>query len=89
MPKSYDEKIAEAKQKIEQEQNRMKQLIQKQRQEERKARTRRLIERGAILESLIAGADGMTNEEIKAILQSAFPQTTAGEMPETERGAKT
>ena len=32
----------------------------------------RLIERGAILESLIEGASEKSNEEIKAILQRAF-----------------
>jgi hypothetical protein len=31
-----------------------------------------LIERGAILESLIEGASEKSNEEIKAILQRAF-----------------
>ncbi|MGF7405121.1 DUF3847 domain-containing protein [Campylobacter concisus] len=40
--------------------------------EERKKRNHRLIERGAILESLIEGASEKSNEEIKAILQRAF-----------------
>ena len=39
---------------------------------ERKKRNHRLIERGAILESLIEGASEKSNEEIKAILQRAF-----------------
>ena len=37
-----------------------------------KKRNHRLIERGAILESLIEGASEKSNEEIKAILQRAF-----------------
>ena len=40
--------------------------------EERKIRTHRLIERGAILESFIEGASGKSNEEIKGILRKAF-----------------
>ena len=37
---------------------------------ERKARTRRLIERGAIAESLIDGATKMTNEEFARVMRS-------------------
>lgn len=37
---------------------------------ERKARTRRLIERGAIAESMIDGADKMTNDEFARIMRS-------------------
>ena len=37
-----------------------------------KSENHRLIERGAILESLIEGASEKSNEEIKAILQRAF-----------------
>lgn len=82
MSKSYDERIAETRQKIEQEQNRMKRLIQEQKTAERKARTKRLIERGAILESLIDGAESMTNDEVKTFLQSTLPPTTATRNPQ-------
>lgn len=37
---------------------------------ERKARTRRLIERGAIAESLIDGAKTMTNDEFARVMRS-------------------
>ena len=37
---------------------------------ERKARTRRLIERGAIAESMIDGATTMTNDEFARIMRS-------------------
>lgn len=37
---------------------------------ERKARTRRLIERGAIAESLIDGAKTMTNDEFARVIRS-------------------
>lgn len=40
--------------------------------EERKKRNHRLIERGAILESFIEGAEEKSNEEIKAILEKVF-----------------
>ena len=43
--------------------------------EERKKRTHRLIERGAILESFIEGASEKSNEEIKDILQKAFKKS--------------
>ena len=66
--KSTVEKIEETKVKITQYENRMKQLQQKQKEQDRKARTKRLIERGAIAESLIPGADALTNEQIKAFL---------------------
>ena len=62
---SYDEQIAQLM-------NRKKQEMQKHKAEERKARTRRLIERGAILESFIPNADTLTGEQVKALLQEAF-----------------
>ena len=47
------EKIAKAEEEIRQLQNKKRKLINQQKNEERKARTHRLIERGAILESLL------------------------------------
>ena len=44
---------------------------------DRKARTKRLIERGAILESLISGADVFTNEQIKAFLEKTITRDAA------------
>jgi len=60
MARTLDERIAETKEKISQYENQVKRLIQQQKQAERKTRTRRLIERGAILESLLDGADTLT-----------------------------
>lgn len=85
--KSLDERIAEVQEKITQYENRHKQLLQQLKEAERKARTHRLIERGAILESMIDGADGMTGEEIKVLLQAALPPAPAGKEPETAPGA--
>ena len=53
---------------IRQLENRQKILENKQRNEERKARTRRLIERGAILEGVFPLAPGLSGEEVKAFL---------------------
>jgi hypothetical protein len=69
MANNYNERIAATREKISQYENQMKQLLQKQKAQERKERTLRLIERGAILESLIDGADSLTNEQIKTLLE--------------------
>ena len=53
---------------IRQLENRQKILENKQRNEERKARTRRLIERGAILEGVFPLAPGLPGVEVKAFL---------------------
>ena len=72
MTKTIDEKITEAQTKIMQYKNREKQLLQKQKTALRKERTRHLIERGAIAESLIDNAESLTNEQFKAVLESAL-----------------
>ena len=66
------EKLADMKTEIRQNENRVKELIQKKNIMERKERTRRLIERGAILESFIDGAPELTNEQLLGLLQTAF-----------------
>jgi len=75
MTKSISEKIEGIKTEIQQLENKYKRLLQEQKEQERKARTKRLIERGAILESLINGADKLTNEQIKTFLE----KTVTGE----------
>jgi len=77
MARTLDERIAETKEKISQYENQVKRLIQQQKQAERKTRTRRLIERGAILESLLDGAETLTNEEVKAVLSAALKSGAA------------
>ena len=72
MAKTTNEKIMEAKAEKQKLQNRINTLTQQQKKEERKARTKRLIERGAILESLIPGADTLINEQIKAFLEKTI-----------------
>ena len=60
--------LAEAKRKARQYENRVKVLTNNQRDKERRERTRRLIEHGAILESILPVKD-MDGEEIKALLR--------------------
>ncbi len=69
MPRSTTEKIASVQEQIRQLENQKKRLLQEQKEQERKARTKRLIERGAMLESMIADAPALTNEQIKAFLE--------------------
>ena len=65
--KNQQEKI---KTEIRQLENRQKILLNRQMDAERKARTRRLIEHGAILESIFPATAAMTGEEIKAFLSA-------------------
>ena len=48
--------------------NRQKTLLNKQRDAERRARTRRLIERGAIVEGVFSLAPDLSGEKVKAFL---------------------
>ena len=63
--KSQQEKVQKE---IEQLQNRQKILLNRKTDTERRARTRRLIEHGAVLESIFPAAATMTGEEAKAFL---------------------
>ena len=72
MAKTTAEKIQSVQEQIQQLENQRKKLMQEQKDQARKARTKRLIERGAILESLIPDADTFTNEEIKTFLEKAL-----------------
>ena len=71
--------IAKTENEIRQLQNKEKRLMQEYSQLSRKARTCRLIERGAILESLVPNAETLTNEQIKYVLLAAFHTAAAGE----------
>lgn len=70
--KNFDEQIAKAEAQIKQLNNKKKRLISEQKQAERKKRTKRLIERGAILESAIGNADDFSNEQIQSLLIEIF-----------------
>lgn len=66
MDKSQEEQQVEKK--IGQLQNKQKILLNRKRTEERRERTHRLIERGAILEAVFPPTVGMDGEEVKAFL---------------------
>lgn len=70
--KTNAQKIDSIKLQIQQLENQKKQLLQKQKEADRKARTKRLIERGAILESLISNPADFTNDQIKAFLEKTI-----------------
>ena len=80
----------EVEKKITQYQNRQKILLNRKRSEEHRARTHRLIERGAILEGVFPAIVGMEGEEVKAFLiaLSRLPGATAAldEARKTEDG---
>lgn len=63
MRKTTSEKIETVQTEIEQLTNRKKQLLQKQKSEERKSRTHRLCKRGGYLESKLPGFSSMTDEQ--------------------------
>ncbi len=85
MDKTQEEQ--EIEKKISQYQNRQKILLNKKRTEEHRARTHRLIGRGAILEAVFPAVVGMEGEEVKAFLiaLSRLPgaQELAENLPET------
>ena len=66
--KPLDEEQNRLEKEISQLENRQKILLNKKTNAERKERTHRLIERGAILESVFPATVTMTGEEVKALL---------------------
>ena len=64
--------IEDGKKKIRQFENREKMLRQKLSKEERRTRSHRLIVRGAVFESIVPEAKGMTDEETAALLRLAL-----------------
>ena len=70
--KNIDVQIAKIQVQINQLTNKKKRLISEQKQAERKKRTKRLIERGAILESVIGNAEELSNEQLQTLLIEIF-----------------
>lgn len=70
--KNIDDEIQSTKQQIEQLTHRQDRLVSKLKVEEQKKRTRRLIVRGAILESVIENSADFSNEQIQALLIEIF-----------------
>lgn len=81
-----EQKKAEQEQvlkKIRQLENRQKILLNRQNDMERRARTRRLIEHGAILESVFPALVALPGEEVKAFLLSLSRLPGAPELPKS------
>ena len=76
---NINEQIAKAEEEIKQLQNRKRKLLNQKKAEERKIRTHRLVERGAILESLLEQPEQYTNEQIKGLLETSLRTTQAQE----------
>lgn len=60
---------------IDQLKNQKKEVLAKEKAQARKERTRRLIQRGAILEQYLNGAENLTNDEVSEIVKFAFNTT--------------
>ena len=67
--KEIKEKIDDTEERLRQEKNQEKKILNQDIVKKRKERTHRLITRGAILESLIENAEELTDEEIKILLE--------------------
>ena len=80
MAKTTSEKIEQAKIEIQQRENELKRLQQLQKEADRKARTKRLIERGALVESFIPNAADLTNEQIGMFLGKTITSQYAVKM---------
>ncbi|MBQ8787243.1 MAG: DUF3847 domain-containing protein [Oscillospiraceae bacterium] len=61
-----------------QEEHRLSTMQNRYKEQKRRSRNHRLIERGAILESLIPNAESYTNEPIKHIIMIAFGNLPGG-----------
>ena len=86
MDKPQEEKDIEKQ--ISQYQNRQKILLNKKRSEEHRARTHRLIGRGAILEGVFPVVVEMEGEEVKAFLIALSRLPGAAELAEKAQNAR-
>ena len=87
--KTYASQIEAMQEDIRQRENRLKELIQKKKEQDRKDRTHRLIERGAILESLIDEPETFTNEQIKTFLEKTIQTAFANKILTQFKGNNT
>ena len=70
--KEIKDKIEDTEERLRQLKNQEKKILKQDIEKRRKERTHRLITRGAILESLIENAEELTDEEIKILLEEAI-----------------
>jgi hypothetical protein len=72
MAKSRLEKIESIKTEIQQLENQRKRLLQAEKEQERKDRTKRLCKRAGLLESLIPDSITLTDEQFKTFLEKTI-----------------
>ena len=82
------QKEQEVEKKISQYQNRQKILLNKKRNEEHRARTHRLIGRGALLEAVFSAIVSMEGEEVKAFLIALSRLPGTAELAEKAQNAR-
>jgi hypothetical protein len=75
----YEQSTAALEKKVRQHENQIKTILHRANSEKRKIRTHRLIERGAITESLIPCVENLSNEQIKELLSVALNTAEAHE----------
>ena len=80
--KEIKEKIDDTEERLRQLKNQEQKILKQDIEKRRKERTHRLITRGTILESFIENAEELTDEEIKILLEEA---TKTKEFKETLR----
>ena len=69
---TLEQQIANAQEDIRQRENKVKRLLQQQKEQERKARTRRLCSRGGYVESRLPEIIPLTDEQFKAFLEKTL-----------------
>ena len=72
MRKPIDERIETAKAEIKEKEALIKKLLQQQKEEDRRARTKRLCERAGYLESILPDTATLTKEQFQAFLDKTL-----------------
>jgi len=72
MAKTTAQKIEQQKAEILQAENQLKKLLRQQKDEERKARTHRICQRGGLLEKLLPDTIALTEEQIKVFFEKTL-----------------
>jgi len=80
MAKTKVEKIANIKERIQQLENRRKRLIQEQKEQDRRDRTKRLCKRMGLFESLLPDSIPLSEEHFKIFLEKTILSEMAGNL---------
>ena len=78
----HEQAVQAYEKKVSQLENQLSKSVTRYKNQERRIRTHRLIERGAIFESLIPNADTLTNEQVKVLLSVALDTAVVREFLE-------